>query len=267
MFYEHDGGKLFYEAFGSDSSLTLVFLHGVAMDHKTFDSQTAELQHHYKVITVDLPAHGESTPLDRSLPYSKTCAHIIAGLLDHLKIDKAIFIGQSLGSFIVSHAAALHPEKVLATIHIGGGGLYPKSSALLKGVNPSIAPFITLLPNKYTFKTFADHKALKPHTKGYMIKTAATTGKSVIIQLTKAMITDMTEGTSAPIQQPTLILYGDHEAAYVKRMNIKFHETLNNSRLVVIKEAHHIANQDNPEAFNKEVISFIKDITKDPVSL
>lgn len=267
MIYKYDGGELFYNISGSADSLPMILLHGVAMDHKTFDSQTAELKNHFKVITVDLPSHGESTSFDRSLPYSKTCAHIISGLLDHLNIDKAVFTGLSLGSFIVSQTASLHPDKVLATIHIGGGGLYPKSSALLKAVNPFIAPFITLFPKKYMLKTFADHKALKPHTKEYLIRTAAVSGKTVIVQLTKAMITDMVEGTSAPIKQPTLILYGDHEAAYVKRMNTKFHETLNNSRLVVIKEAHHIANQDNPAAFNKEVISFIKDITKEPASI
>ena len=262
MFYNQDSGELYYEVSGQENSVPLVFLHGVAMDHKTFDSQVAELQNHYKVITVDLPEHGLSSRLDGSLPYSKTCAHIIGGLLDHLNIDKAIFIGQSLGSFIVSHAASMYPEKVLATIHIGGGGLYPKASFLLKAVNPFIAPLITLIPAPYMFKMFADHKALKPYTKAYLIKTAARSGKSVIIQLTKTMIADMVEGISDPIQQPTLILYGDHEAAYVKRMNTKFHSTLNNSRLTVLKDAHHIANQDNPDDFNKEVISFITDITR-----
>ncbi|HSJ39220.1 MAG TPA: alpha/beta hydrolase [Planococcus sp. (in: firmicutes)] len=261
MYYKYDGGELYYEVSGQDNSVTLVFLHGVAMDHRTFDSQVAELQNHYKVIAVDLPDHGLSSRLDRSLPYSKTCAHIIADLLDHLNIDKAILVGQSLGSFIVSHAASLYPNKVLATIHIGGGGLYPKSSFLLKAVNPFIAPLITLIPAQYMFKMFADHKALKPQTKAYLIKTTARSGKSVIIQLTKAMIVDMVEGISASIQQPTLLLYGDHEAAYVKRMNIKFHSTLNNSRLTIIKDAHHIANQDNPDAFNNEVINFISDIT------
>ncbi|MBT2582866.1 alpha/beta hydrolase [Planococcus sp. ISL-109] len=261
MFYKYDGGELYYEVSGQDNNVPLVFLHGVAMDHKTFDSQVAELQNHYKVIAVDLPDHGLSSRLDRSLPYSKTCAHIIAGLLNQLNIDQAILIGQSLGSFIVSHAAYFYPDKVLATIHIGGGGLYPKSSFLLKAINPVIAPLITLIPSPYMFKMFADHKALKPQTRAYLIKTAALSGKSVIIQLTKAMIADMVEGISAPIQQPTLILYGDHEAAYIKRMNIKFHSTLNNSRLTIINDAHHIANQDNPDAFNNEVISFITEIT------
>ncbi|WP_423188380.1 alpha/beta fold hydrolase [Alkalibacterium sp. f15] len=257
MLYRHQNGSLYYEVKGSENDTTLIFFHGVAMDHKTFDSQVAELEKAYKIIVVDLPNHGQSSHLDSRLGYSKTCAKISVGLLNHLKVDKAIFVGQSLGSFIVSHVAYLYPEKVIATVHIGGGGLYPKSSFLLKVVIPLIKPLISLIPKKLMFKTFAKHKALKKHTQDYLEKTSARTGKRVIIDMTKSMIRDRVEGVSGPIEQPTLIAYGDHEASFVKKMNIKFNDTLANSRITVIKDAHHIANQDNPKDFNRELMTFI----------
>ncbi|MDE5414294.1 alpha/beta fold hydrolase [Alkalihalobacterium chitinilyticum] len=263
MFYNFDGGKLYYKVSGQDNKTSLVFLHGVAMDHITFESQIVELEKQYKIIVLDLPNHGKSSHLDHRLPYSKTCAHLVIKLLNHLNIDRAILIGQSLGSFIVSHAANLYPEKVIATVHIGGGGLYPKSSILLKAVVPFISPMIMLIPNKYMFKMFAKHKALQKQTQDYLEKSSAKTGKHVIIHLTKAMLLDMVEGISTPIEQPTLILYGDHEAGFVKKMNIKFNETLENSKLTIIKNAHHIANQDNPTDFTKELITFITDTTKE----
>jgi 3-oxoadipate enol-lactonase len=263
LLYTFEGGKLFYEVFGEDNTTTLVFLHGVAMNHRTFKSQIVELEKLYKVIVVDLPNHGQSSHLDRSLPYSKTCAHIVINLLNQLNIEKAILVGQSLGSFIVSHAASLYPEKVSATVHIGGGGLYPKSSVLLKVSIPLISPMIKLIPNKYMFKMFAKHKALQKETQDYLEETSTKTGKDVIIHLTKDMVRTMVEGISGPIQQPTLILYGDHEATFIKKMNNKFNKTVENSKLTIIKDAHHIANQDNPSEFNKELITFITSLKKD----
>lgn len=260
MFYKYEGGSLYYEIYGQKHKLPLVFFHGVAMDHKTFDSQIVELEKEYKIIVLDLPNHGQSSHIDSSLPYSKTCAEIAIGLLNYLNIDQAIFIGQSLGSYIVSHVADLYPEKVIATVHIGGGGLYPKSSFLLKAMIPLISPLIMLIPNKNMFKMFAKHKALEKQTQDYLEKTSAKTGKRVIIDMTKGMVRDMVQGVSTPIRQPTLITYGDHETSFVKKMNKKFHNTLSNSKLIIIKNAHHIANQDNSSDFNKELIMFIENV-------
>jgi 3-oxoadipate enol-lactonase len=258
LFYKYKNGTIYYELYGQANKTTLLFFHGVAMNHETFESQIIDLEKHYKVIVIDLPNHGQSSHLDYDIPYSKTCADIAIGLLNYLKIDKAILIGQSLGSFIVQHIEHSYPEKVIATVHIGGGALYPKTNFLLKALVPLIDPLITLIPSKQMFKMFAEHKALQEHTQNYLKEASAKAGKGVIIHITKDMLFDMVEGISAPIQQPALIVYGDHEASFVKKMNINFNQTLKNSKLIIIKDAHHIANQDNPIDFNKELIVFIE---------
>lgn len=260
MIYTHRNQSIYYEVQGKDNTPTLVFLHGVTMNHKTFDSQVSELQKTYRVVLVDLPSHGYSSNLRNHRDYSKTCAQLIAGLLNHLSIDKAILVGQSLGSLIVSHIAYLYPEKVLATVHIGGAGLYPKASAIYKAMIPLVDPIIYMVPKKKLFKLFASHKALTEETRSYVERASSETGRRVMAEVTKSMIREMAEGLPSSVKQPSLIMYGDHEASFVKKMSKILHETLPDSKMVVIDNAHHIANQDNPEAFNYELIQFVNSL-------
>lgn len=93
------------------------------MNHETFKGQAEALQEKHRVITWEMPYHGKSSPISNKLPFSETTADFISDLLDHLIIEKTGLAGLSLGSYVTQIAAYKHPEKVNATIHIGGGPL------------------------------------------------------------------------------------------------------------------------------------------------
>lgn len=262
MIYTQESHDIYYEVKGEANTPTLLFLHGVTLKHKTFDSQVESLQEKYRIILMDLPSHGYSSYLEKSHSYSKTCAQLAVGLLNHLNSQETILVGQSLGSLITSYIAYLYPEKVRATVHIGGAGLCPKASKRYKVMLPFVSPIIYMMPDKKLYKLFADHKALTAETRAYVEKASSETGKKVMAEVTKSMIREMAEGLSSPITQPSLIMYGDHEAPFVKKMSQALHQTLPDSRLAVIQNAHHIANQDNPWAFNNEITAFVDSLDK-----
>jgi len=258
MYYENDKGKVYYEVHGKeDNSSVLVFSHGICMDHQTFIPQIDALKDQYRIIIWDMPFHGKSSPLDHNEPFIKTAADLIMELLDHTKTDKAILVGQSLGSFVTQRAAHRHPQRVTATVHIGGGSLYPGYSPLLKLLNPLMSLFITLYPDRSVFKAFASHRALKPDTRAYMQQVAEKTGKQVLSHVTQQLLTDMVNGLPEPSKKPMLLIHGDHEATLVKNILQKMKQHNPNSQLAVVHDAHHIANQDNPEEFNKILLSFL----------
>jgi pimeloyl-ACP methyl ester carboxylesterase len=132
MYYENNLGKIYYEFHGPEAAPAIVFSHGVTMDHRTFNDQVKALKDRYRVIVWDMPYHGKSTAIDDNLQFSTTAADFIMELLDHLKIDKAILAGLSLGSFVSQQAAYMYPERVMATIHISGSSLYPKYSGWIR---------------------------------------------------------------------------------------------------------------------------------------
>ena len=268
MYYEDNKGKIYYEIHGgNENTPVLVFSHGICMDHKTFIPQADILKNSYKVIIWDMPYHGMSSPINNRASFTETAADFIVKLLNHTRTDKAILVGQSLGSFVTQQVAHRHPEKVIATVHIGGGALYPGYTPLLKLLNPLISLFITLYPSNSVFKAFARHRALKPETRAYMEQVAAKTGKKVLSHVTQELLRDMVKGLPAPSEEPMLLVHGDHEASFVKKLLQKMNINYPNSQMAVVNDAHHIANQDNPEEFNKILLSFLDELPVNKSSL
>ncbi len=58
MFLENDVGTVYYEVNGPEEAPAVLFSHGVAMDHRTFETQVAALADRYRVIVWDMPYHG-----------------------------------------------------------------------------------------------------------------------------------------------------------------------------------------------------------------
>ncbi len=259
MYFDSSFGRIYYEVHGSDSSpITVLFAHGVTMDHQTFDAQVAALKSSYRVVCPDLPGHGRSEAVDLKEAYSKRAAQALGELLDELGGDRVVLVGQSLGSTICQRVAAESPERVLGSIHLGGVSLYPAFSRLVRLLTPSIVISITLMPGKLLYAMFARHKALQPQTQAYLQEVATAAGKKFILRLTLDMLRDMTEGLPRRIEHPMLICHGDHEAGFLRRLASSWHEAQPESRLAVIENAHHIANQDNPSAFNGELLGFLE---------
>lgn len=77
----------------------------------------------FRVIAPDLPGFGGSALPELDEIYPVVAAKWIARLMDHLGIDSAVFIGNSMGGAVVAELAALHPERVRRMAIMGSGGL------------------------------------------------------------------------------------------------------------------------------------------------
>jgi 3-oxoadipate enol-lactonase len=104
-----NGIRLAYERRGNGASLVL--LHGYPLDHHLWDEVLPLLEDTFDVIVPDLRGFGESTTVDS--PYTMDdYASDIAGLLDHLGIQKTAIVGHSMGGYVALAFARLFPERV-----------------------------------------------------------------------------------------------------------------------------------------------------------
>lgn len=257
MYYENAIGKIYYEVHGAKNAPPVIFTHGVMMDHRTFREQVEALKEEYQVIVWDMPYHGKSSSIDEGLHLSGTAADFLIELMDHLMIEKAILGGLSFGTIVSQRVASKNPDRVTAMIQISGQSLYPKGSWFLNLLKPLFHIITTLQSEKRGAISFAKHKTITPHTLEYLEDTYLRTGKNTFIHLTKELIGDLVTGIPAPLKQPMLILYGDHEPRAVQKMHRKWHSNAANSEIVMIENAHHITNQDHPEAVNQAIRSFV----------
>jgi len=89
----------------------LVLLHGFPLDHHIWDAILPSLEDTFELIVPDLRGFGESTTVDT--PYTMDdFASDIAGLLDHLGIQKTAIAGHSMGGYVSLAFARLFPDRV-----------------------------------------------------------------------------------------------------------------------------------------------------------
>ena len=123
--YAYTGGKPL------DAALPcVVFIHGASHDHSGWTLLARWFAHHgHGVLAVDLPGHMRSAgPL---LPGVEALADWVLALLDAAGVQKAAFVGHSMGSLIALEAAARAPERATRLVMISTAYPMNVSDALL----------------------------------------------------------------------------------------------------------------------------------------
>jgi pimeloyl-ACP methyl ester carboxylesterase len=105
-----------YSVYGAGEPVVLV--HGVGMEQAVWTRQLACLASEYQVIVYDLLGHGASQdpPEDARLAHY---AQQLKILLDHLEIESAAIVGQSMGALVTLEFALTYPERTrkIATVN------------------------------------------------------------------------------------------------------------------------------------------------------
>jgi pimeloyl-ACP methyl ester carboxylesterase len=123
--YAYTGGR------GFDARLpAVVFIHGAAFDHSVWQWQSRYLAHHgCSVLAVDLPAHGRSPGSARTA--IEALGHWSVGLLDAAGIERAAFVGHSMGGLAALETALKHPARVTKLALLGTSVPMPVGDAFL----------------------------------------------------------------------------------------------------------------------------------------
>lgn len=99
----------------------LVLIHGLGTYAKGWIKNIAALSEHYRVIAVDLPGYGHSDKgyYEYTLDFN---ARVLVEMLDVLGIEKATFVGHSMGGQISMTIALNYPERVNKLVLISPAG-------------------------------------------------------------------------------------------------------------------------------------------------
>lgn len=119
--HESGGAKLAYEEMGE--GVPVVFLHPTPLDHEYWRPSVDRLQG-VRAIVPDLRGHGESA-LGTGLPVGEfaevadapvlTMEQLgtdVLALMDHLRIESAIFVGCSIGGYVLMELVRRAPERM-----------------------------------------------------------------------------------------------------------------------------------------------------------
>lgn len=114
-----DGAKVHYTDYGTGEN-TLLFVHGWSCDESFWAGQAPALGGKFRVITIDLPGHGQSEQTRG--PYTMDLyARAIDAVLQDAKVKSATLVGHSNGTPVVRQFYRKFPEKTRALVIVEGG--------------------------------------------------------------------------------------------------------------------------------------------------
>ena len=105
---------------------TVVLLHGGgpgASSWSNFGRNIAVLAQHFHVIAIDQPGYGHSDKHTEHEQYNRYSAQAVLALFDHLGIERAALIGNSLGGGTAVRFALDNPKRAGKLVLMGPGGL------------------------------------------------------------------------------------------------------------------------------------------------
>jgi pimeloyl-ACP methyl ester carboxylesterase len=120
------GNQVHYLAWGRRGAAPVVCLHGGGQTAYMYEDLGAALRDDWFVLAPDLPGHGDSDVDAQQGAWSggldrRSLAASVVEFLDFVGIERALFVGASLGGITSLTIAAMHPERVsaIALIDIG----------------------------------------------------------------------------------------------------------------------------------------------------
>lgn len=268
-FADISGQRIGYEDSGGGGPAVL-FSHGILMDRTMFDPQLVALVPDYRCVRWDQRGHGATGRAAGSYSYWDSADDAL-GLLDHLGIERAVFVGMSQGGFISMRAALRRPERVagLVLIDTQAGGEDPdlltgymaaaevgEAHGIIDDVAQMAAALIIGPDPDVSAHWMARWRESPPGPLPLLIE----------ILGAREDITPRLRDISCP----ALVIHGDHDASIPLNLAQDLARRLPGcERLLTVAGAGHASNLTHPQPVNAALRDFLErhartEVTRDP---
>jgi len=250
-------GPVCYWVSHVENAPALVLLHGLTADHTLFDRQAEAWEGTYTLLAWDAPAHGASRPYE-GFDYQEAVDHLRT-ILDIEGITRATFIGQSMGGFIAQAFLAQNPAYGEGFISVDSCPLgleyYTKSD---RWGLPHAEAMTRLYPLSMLRWSMVHACARTPAARDNMRSILAPYTKDVLCRLIGyGCGSFFTINRDIMLPCNVLLLVGAHDhTGKVRAYNEAWHRKTGYP-LVIVPNAAHNANADNPTFVNAQVEAFL----------
>jgi pimeloyl-ACP methyl ester carboxylesterase len=270
-FVDINGLQVHYETAGQGEPFFFL-LHGFGANTFTWREIIQDLAEIGTVISYDRPGFGlTERPVEWQgpNPYSPEAGlELLAGLMDHFGIEKAVLVGNSAGGTVAMQAALKYPERVQALVLVApavySGGGAPAWIRPLLGT-----PQMRRLGPLFVRQAFGsaqglvdlawhDPTRITPEIRaGYERPLQASNWDRALWELTLASRASNLQQDLAQIQARTLVITGDDDQIVPTEQSIRLANELPNAKLAVIENCGHVPQEECPDIFLQVLQDYI----------
>lgn len=271
-FVSIDGVDTYYERYGNGPPILLIPPGGAHTS--TWRYNIAALSRSHEVWTFDLPGSGY-TAKPAAFPYThRSYAQFARDFMDAMKIQKAVVGGQSLGGAVALEYALDYPDRTAGLILVDAGG-YPRGEKISL-FNPVRYPLTHAMLMSFSgypavvrsFYQFVYDDPARFARDSAVISEACDisrtpNARSAWFWMLRGLNFDFALADPNRIKSvttPTLIIWGREDRVIGVQTAARFHRDIAGSQLVIIEHAGHMTHEEQPEAVNRAMASFLSSI-------
>jgi pimeloyl-ACP methyl ester carboxylesterase len=246
-----NGVKIHYETYGEGPAILLT--HGYSATAEMWEGQIDVLSRHHTLILWDMRGHGQSDcPEDHAAYSEEATVGDMAAILDAAGANRAVIGGLSLGGYMSLAFHLTYPERVRALLIVDTGPGFRNDEAR-KGWNETALR----TAEKFEKDGLASLRALSRERSQSTHKSAmglALAGRGMLTQRDGRVIASLPD-----IRTPSLVIVGANDAPFLKAADYMAAK-IPHAEKVVISDAGHAVNIDQPAAFNEAVMHFLRSV-------
>jgi pimeloyl-ACP methyl ester carboxylesterase len=221
----------------------------------------------FRTLVMDCPGHGNSdAPEARDVYTMHALADLHYDAAKTLGVMPAVVIGFSMGGAIAEEYALRHPDDALGIVLLGSAGGDWIDSEAESDIKEALPIAFSqgmealweirakrLYPEE--FKQLSEDERNKRRT-----HFANTSPEGYIYTLYGLLEKRNTFADMVKFGKPALIIHGEGEEESIIKSSKRLHSAIQESHYVVIPDAGHFAQCDNADAFNQELVNFLKNL-------
>ncbi|WP_395061693.1 3-oxoadipate enol-lactonase [Paraburkholderia silvatlantica] len=249
---------LYYRIDGTEnrSAPWVVFSNSLGSDVSMWTPQLAEFTKHFRVLRYDTRGHGHSAAPQGPYTIEQLTGDVI-GLLDQLGIERAHFVGVSMGGLTGVGLGARYANRIDRLVlcntaaKIGSPEVWVPRAAKARSEG-MLALAEAVLPRWYTPAFIANHALVMSQVRDVFVHT----DKDGYASNCEAINAADLRGEAPSIKARTLVISGTHDLAATPVQGRELAESVPGARYVELNAAH-ISNVERADEYNKIVTDFL----------
>jgi 3-oxoadipate enol-lactonase len=250
-----NGTELYYEVSGKEGAPWLILSHSLACTVRMWDPQVAAFKDRYRILNYDLRGHGQSAA--PAGPYTlDMLADDVLGLMKELRIERATYMGLSIGGMI-GQTLALRQTRPFDKMVLADTGHAQPPEAIKQWEEririaqaQGMKPLVPSTMERWFTPAFRESPQAKK-----IAELIANTSVAGYVGCGQAIMKLNTTARLKEIKLPVLAIAGDADPSAPGTRHIG--ETVPGAKLVMIPNAAHIANLEQAATFNQALRDFL----------
>lgn len=263
MYAINAGHRIFYTTAGSTGPW-VVLSHSLCCDHTMWEPQIEQLARHYRVLAYDTRGHGASDPWSSPYTLDDLAAEAIA-VFDAAGIERAHFVGLSMGGMIGQTLGFSHPDRIASLVLANTSSRFAPEVAPVwdariaavrrDGMEAVVAPTIE---RWFTPPFVAAQPALMARI-SQLIRRTSVAGYTGCARAIARLDLSARLGE---IRCPVLAIAGRQDPSTTLAMHEAIVSAIPGAELAVLDPAAHLSNFEQTRAFNDALTGFLARVAR-----